>query len=680
MHAPTEMNHERLSAEVTQTPTVRSFLRRFRSEILAAWGRDPRATPLSEVMPAIVDQLANVVDDPARSEDLVERLDGSIEAGELVTELSRLRGCILRLWEREAGGNAMAGMRAIDLAIDCMMARSVEALTASRDRTLAAIDRISTAAFEAKTIEELLQRLLQELVRATPALDTAAILLRDGDRLYTRAAIGLEADVECAFSLDIGEGVAGMVAETKRPLEIKDAHIDPLVRSAAIKQRGVRALACIPLVKDHDVIGVALVGSITMAELSDEDRRLVSAMAARATAGIHLHLLKRELTHSEERFKRIAAEREIALAKLEGILAASPVGVAFLDHDLRFIRINEALAAISGRTVADFLGRTIREAVPDNADEVEPIFRSVIETGTPVLGLRVEGQPGPDGRRRSFLASYFPVRSPRGIVFGLGGVVTEITELEQAQGEALRSDAERARMEDELRQAVRAREDLIAIVSHDLRNPLGTITLAASLVASDAELAPATRRQVDMIQRASQRMARLIDDLLDTTAIQMNRVQLDAQPVPVATLVRDAIETQQPVAQEKGITLESSCSVGDVDVTCDPERVQRVFGNLIGNALKFCRRADTIRVQADRDGDCIRFGVIDSGPGIDASVLPSLFEPYWSAPEHAGSGMGLGLHIAKGIVEAHGGRIWVESEIGAGARFFFTLPLPVGEA
>jgi PAS domain S-box-containing protein len=675
------MNHERLSsAGVTQTQTVQGFLRQFRTEVLAAWGRERRSSRLADVVPRLVDHLAEIVDDPARNAGSLLELDGAIEPGEIVGELSRLRGVILRIWEREVGGNAMAGMRAIDLAIDCVMVGAVEALTAGRDRTLAAMDRISAAALEARTIEELLQRLMQALVHATPAIDTAAIMLRDGDRLYTRASIGLDDDVARGFSVEIGQGIAGIVAETKQALEVSDARLDPLVKSESIKRRGVRALACLPLVKDHDVIGVALVGSTAMDELTAEDRRLFAAMAARATAGIHLHLLQRALTQSEERFKRIAAEREIALAKLEGLLAASPVGVAFLDHDLRFVRINSALAGVSGRTSADFIGRTIQEVSPHNAAELEPLLRDVLEAGSPRLDRRVESAPGPDGSRRTFLASYFPVRSPRGIVFGVGAVVTEVTEVERAHGQVERVDAERARIEDELRQAVRAREDLIAIVSHDLRNPLGTIMLAASLVAGDETLCGATRRQLEMIQRASKRMARLIDDLLDTAAIQLDRLQLCVEPVEVATVVRDAIDPQQSMAQEKGVTLTSPDAVPDGLVICDPERVSRVFANLIGNALKFCERGDSIRVEAKVVGELVRFGVIDTGPGIDPELLPQLFQPYWSAPEHTRRGMGLGLHIAKGIVEAHGGTICVESEIGAGARFFFTLPLSLGVA
>jgi signal transduction histidine kinase len=675
------MNHERLtSAEVTQTPSVRSFLRRFRTEVLASWGKGLQSLQLADALGGLLDRIAETAVDPYGETVAPAGLPTDLEPSEVVVELSRLRAVLLRIWEREHGGGGMTGIRVLDLAIDRVMAASIESVTARRERTRTAIDRISTAAFEAKTMEELLHRLLDEIVHANPAMDTAALMLRDGDRLYTRAAIGLEDDVQRGFSVAIGEGFAGIVAETKHPLEVTSALLDPLVRSETIKSRGVRALACLPLVQDHEAIGVALVGSTMVAELTEDDHLMFSALAARATACIHLHLLQRRLTHSEERFKRIAAEREIALAKLEGLLAASPVGVAFLDPELRFVRINESLASISGRTVADYLGHTLEEVIPKRSVELEPLLREVLATGVPQLGRRILSEPGPDGGRRSYLGSYFPVRSPRGIVFGVGAVVTEVTELERVTNEVMRGDAERARIEDDLRKAVRAREDLIAVVSHDLRNPLGTITLAASLVATDETLMPATLRQVELIQRASKRMGRLIDDLLDTSAIQLERVQLALEPIDVATLVRDAVEAQCSLANDKGITLTSSSYLEDVRVSCDPERMHRVFGNLIGNALEFCRPGDTIRVETEVGGDFIRFCVNDSGPGIDPAIVPCLFEPYWSAPEHTRRGMGLGLHISKSIVEAHGGRIWVESEPGAGARFFFTLPLSLAVA
>ena len=150
---------------------------------------------------------------------------------------------------------------------------------------------------------------------------------------------------------------------------------------------------------------------------------------------------------------------------------------------------------------------------------------------------------------------------------------------------------------------------------------------------------------------------------------------MNARREPVDSVLAEALALQQPAAQEKGLSITRRTSVDALDIRCDRDRVLQVFANLIGNAVKFCRAGDTITVTADLDGDHVRFSVADTGPGIDPAIQPYLFDAYRSGSEHAKQGSGLGLYITRGIVESHGGRIWVESTPGQGARFFFTLPV-----
>jgi len=124
------------------------------------------------------------------------------------------------------------------------------------------------------------------------------------------------------------------------------------------------------------------------------------------------------------------------------------------------------------------------------------------------------------------------------------------------------------------------------------------------------------------------------------------------------------------MADEKGVTLVRAGAADELEIDCDRDRILQVLGNLIGNAIKFCRAGDAITVSAERDGDHVRFAVADTGPGIAADAVPRLFEAYYSA----GGSSGLGLYISSGIVESHGGRIWVESTEGHGATFYFTIP------
>jgi signal transduction histidine kinase len=231
---------------------------------------------------------------------------------------------------------------------------------------------------------------------------------------------------------------------------------------------------------------------------------------------------------------------------------------------------------------------------------------------------------------------------------------------------------ENARLFEEAQRASRMREEILAVVSHDLRNPLGAIHLAATMMLDHPE--PPARRHLETIQRAADRMEHLIGDLLDMGSVQAGRLSIEKRPEDPEALLEEVFEQHESMAREKGIHLAREGHL-DAPLCCDRQRILQVFGNLIGNAIKFCGTGDTITLRCARDGDSARFAIADTGPGIASGVLAHVFDPYWSAKEHAKQGTGLGLFISKGIVEAHGGRLRAESEPGKGATFYFTIPL-----
>jgi len=231
-----------------------------------------------------------------------------------------------------------------------------------------------------------------------------------------------------------------------------------------------------------------------------------------------------------------------------------------------------------------------------------------------------------------------------------------------------------ARLYHEAHEAVRARDQLLAIVSHDLRNPLGAIGIMVSVL-REIHTADPMPEQLDIIQRSVERMKRLIGDLVDTSSIQAGRLALVRESTEAGRLVAEAVDSYAALAAKKGIAL-SVESVGGVRVLCDPGRIAQVLGNLLANAIKFSRSGDTISLRVSLDGDRARFVVADTGPGIPKQDLPHVFEPYWSAIRYAKQGTGLGLYISKGIIETHGGSMWANSEPGKGTNILFTLPLP----
>ncbi len=231
-----------------------------------------------------------------------------------------------------------------------------------------------------------------------------------------------------------------------------------------------------------------------------------------------------------------------------------------------------------------------------------------------------------------------------------------------------------ARLYAEARSAIRARDDMIAIVSHDLRDPLQTITAAAATLlfeSVDDDKAESVRR----ISLASTQMRRLVQDLLDLSRIEAGQLSIRQDRISLMALVKEACTLFQPQAEAKGVRLECSVAEDLPPVAGDRHRVLQVLQNLVGNALKFVPAGGAITVSAEWQDDVIRVNVADTGAGIADDDLTKVFDRFWRADRRDGGGVGLGLAVAKGIVEAHGGRIGARSQLGAGSIFYFTLPV-----
>jgi signal transduction histidine kinase len=226
-------------------------------------------------------------------------------------------------------------------------------------------------------------------------------------------------------------------------------------------------------------------------------------------------------------------------------------------------------------------------------------------------------------------------------------------------------------------EAIRARDEVLRVVSHDLRNPIGAMSMAASFLLEDGppELREGTHgRMLKTIRSASEQATRMIDDLLDVSRIEVGHFAIEPAPEPIADLLMEAVELHRPLAQSRGIRLEWRVTSGLPPVMVDRGRVLQMMGNLLGNAIKFTPDGGCVEVGAESEGMEVRGWVADSGPGIPADHLPHLFDRFWQARRTDRRGLGLGLAIVRGIVEAHGGRVRAVSDLGTGSRFEFTLP------
>lgn len=355
-----------------------------------------------------------------------------------------------------------------------------------------------------------------------------------------------------------------------------------------------------------------------------------------------------------ERFRTYLG-RDDARGHAEGVFdaffSAASAALILVDEDMRCVRVNEMLAALTGRPAGEHIGRTLDEVLPS---ELEPKLAAVLRSGIPIAKMPFEFAG------RSMLGTFFPVYSDDHIS-GLGGIMIDITEHQ--------------RLERELRAAIELRERVLAVVSHDLRNPLGTIQLAMSTMPESAREDRETARRIEIAERAAKVMETLICDLLDIATIQTGKLIPQLADESAEQMVEEALALHAPLAQEKGLSLVDRTHLAGVHLRCDRNRMMQVFSNLLGNAIKFCRPGDTISVRGRIAGRTLLFEILDTGPGIPAEDIPHLFEPYWSTARGRQRGTGLGLFICNAIVQAHGGELGVESCLGGGTKFRITLPL-----
>jgi signal transduction histidine kinase len=248
----------------------------------------------------------------------------------------------------------------------------------------------------------------------------------------------------------------------------------------------------------------------------------------------------------------------------------------------------------------------------------------------------------------------------------------------EALAQRIAAAVDTAHLYAQAQEAVRWRDELLAVVSHDIKTPLLVVKLNAEILlkaAREGTPHPRQTRLTEAILHSSEHMRDLIAGLLDRSRMQGGPVPLTLQPHPVADIIDQALQVLEPLAQSRTVKLRVAVSPEARPVKVDRERVLQIIGNLVGNAIKFTPPGGTITLRAKPVDGMMRFSVKDNGPGISPADLPHLFERFWRSASATERGTGLGLNIVKHLVEAHGGTVWVESQLGAGSTFFFTLPV-----
>jgi PAS domain S-box-containing protein len=378
------------------------------------------------------------------------------------------------------------------------------------------------------------------------------------------------------------------------------------------------------------------------------------------------------LKRAEADAARASRQRDESFALLDTLLANAPIGLAFLDRDLRYVRINRALAEMNGRPVQDHVGRTVGEMVPELWPTLEPAYRRVLETGERIMEREVTGNtPASPSEPRHWLASYYPVHTPSGQTLGVGIVVSDVTE-------RMRLREELQQRIDQLGEADRHKNEFLAMLAHELRNPLAPIFNALHIMRLVADDTAAVGQARELLERQVRHLARLVDDLLDVSRITRGKIELRKETVDVTSIVARSVESVRPFIDARRQVLAVSLPRTPIYLEGDPTRLEQILTNLLNNAAKYTDEGGKLWLSAEREDDEVVLCVRDNGMGIEPTLLPRVFDLFTQAErslDRKQGGLGIGLTLVRRLVEMHGGKVAAASD-GAGQGSEFTIRLP----
>lgn len=499
---------------------------------------------------------------------------------------------------------------------------------ASQLQTLAKIGQDMTSTLD---LEEALKNSMDNAQKLLGAEACVLFLLDDrGQKLVLKASGGRHVRIR-DVAIRLEEGIAGWVARNRRPLIVNDVRTNPLYHSAIDAQTGLltTSVLCVPLETRGEALGVIEAINHPRGAFNESDQQILSSVASWAAIALD----------NANLFQRVADER----SRLEATLVETADAVVLTDRAGRIILVNKAASQAFRINAEKAFGRPADDIFFDH-----PL-------GDALMSRTIE------------LPTSLEVTTPTDRV--LYTTISEVTDVGRV-----------AVMQDitALKQIDRMRQQLLGTAAHDLKNPLNAIRLGADLL-SDAPFSDQQRKALDMMQRATESMTNLITGLLETIRVE-STANILLEPCNIHDLVRRAIEDLRPLAEAQNHTVEYDAPEESLLIMGDPNRLNSVMSNLLSNAIKFTDSGGKIGVNLTWNDDEVIVSVADNGPGITEEELPRVFEHLFRGraavrdPNNPIEGTGLGLALAKTVIEQHGGRLWVESKVGEGSTFQFALP------
>ncbi|MBI3896241.1 MAG: response regulator [Acidobacteria bacterium] len=370
-------------------------------------------------------------------------------------------------------------------------------------------------------------------------------------------------------------------------------------------------------------------------------------------------------------------------AKFRGLLNSASDGIVVINHAGQIVLVNPEIEKIFDYEGKELLGRTMEILVPNHLQEVHRDHRAqYFQNPRPMKGAdRRAAGISFSGRRRDggefpISISLSPLRTEEGLL--VMAIIRDITEIQRYQEELKQKNQELEIRNLEVIRANQLKSQFLASMSHELRTPLNSILGFSELLSETAagSLNEKQSRYVNHIRTGGQHLLQLINDILDLSKIEAGRLELNLENFSVAEMLPEVLSIIRPQAMEKKIGVENRVPT-DLVVYADRLRLKQILYNLLSNAVKFTAERGKVGIQASPTGNFAQFTVVDTGIGIPPEELDSVFEEFHqvgTTTKGVREGTGLGLAITRRLIDQHGGKIWVESELGQGSRFHFTLP------
>jgi PAS domain S-box-containing protein len=479
--------------------------------------------------------------------------------------------------------------------------------------------------------------ILTQAARTLLAADGVTFVLRDGGLCYYAEEDAIS-PLWKGKRFPMDACISGWCMTERQAVAIPDIYKDARIPIDAYRATFVQSMAMVPVREDEPIAAMGAYWS-----------------QVRDTSAVELELLQTLANFAALGIAKI--ELELERARAHALIELASDGIFVADLEGRFTEVNDAGCRLLGFAREEILTKTIMDLILPEAMERlfsnrERFLKGGSDVGEWMLGRK-------DG-------TYLPVEVsakilPDGRWLGISRDISERKRVE----ESLRLSEAAAK------QATQARDDMLAIVVHDLRNPLAAIAALAAVLQKTAE-----QEIGDEIATAADRMSHLIRELGDVTHLEAGTFAIKQERVPAHKTLSEVLDSQAPLASSAGLTVRLNAEPVLPDLWADRDRLLQVFENLLGNAIKFTNRGGEVALGAEAEAGKVLFSVTDTGRGIDSNHLPRVFDRFWQArKEDRRHGAGLGLPIVKGIVEAHGGSIWVQSSPGQGSTFWFTIPV-----